>query len=488
FNGTPNAVVTYTNGTTNATVTLDGTGAGSATVGPLTATTTYDLVSVATAGPPACSQPQTGSATITVKTLPTATISGPALVCSGSTGVVTINGTPNAIVTYTDGTATYTIALDAAGTATFTTAPLTNPTTYTLTSVVTTDVPACTKALTASITIGIQPLPVATVTGPASVCSGSTAEIVFNGTPNATVTYTTDGGTTTQTVTLNSSGTATVTSPALTGPITYQLINVASNGTPACSQPQTDSHTVTTVVAPTINNPGVLEVCDANNDGFETFNLSTVIPQITGGDPNLTVTFHETPQDAQLGNYPITMPLYTNINPNTQILYIRVVNTGVNACASFTTLTLVVNPRPIIAPVVTDYVLCETSTPGDGFEVFNLNTKDTEVINGQPGVTVTYYTTQADALAGNNAIVTPGTYTNATNPETIWYQLKNIHGCIAVGSFKLMVNPLPVVPMPVPAYSLCDYTGLPLYEEFDLSTKIPEIIGTTTGLNVTFYF
>ncbi|MBN9232109.1 MAG: hypothetical protein J0I93_14865, partial [Legionella sp.] len=468
FNGTPNAVVTYTNGTTNATVTLDGTGAGSATVGPLTATTTYDLVSVATAGPPACSQPQTGSATITVKTLPTATISGPALVCSGSTGVVTINGTPNAIVTYTDGTATYTIALDAAGTATFTTAPLTNPTTYTLTSVVTTDVPACTKALTASITIGIQPLPVATVTGPASVCSGSTAEIVFNGTPNATVTYTTDGGTTTQTVTLNSSGTATVTSPALTGPITYQLINVASNGTPACSQPQTDSHTVTTVVAPTINNPGVLEVCDANNDGFETFNLSTVIPQITGGDPNLTVTFHETPQDAQLGNYPITMPLYTNINPNTQILYIRVVNTGVNACASFTTLTLVVNPRPIIAPVVTDYVLCETSTPGDGFEVFNLNTKDTEVINGQPGVTVTYYTTQADALAGNNAIVTPGTYTNATNPETI--------------------NPLPVVPMPVPAYSLCDYTGLPLYEEFDLSTKIPEIIGTTTGLNVTFYF
>ncbi|WP_177731736.1 choice-of-anchor L domain-containing protein [Flavobacterium inviolabile] len=488
FNGTPNAVVTYTNGTTNATVTLDGTGAGSATVGPLTATTTYDLVSVAVAGPPACSQPQTGSATITVKTLPTATISGPALVCSGSTGVVTINGTPNAIVTYTDGTTTYTIALDAAGTATFTTAPLTNPTTYTLTSVVTTDVPACTKALTASITIGIQPLPVATVTGPASVCSGSTAEIVFNGTPNATVTYTTDGGTTTQTVTLNSSGTATVTSPALTGPITYQLINVASNGTPACSQPQTDSHTVTTVVAPTINNPGVLEVCDANNDGFETFNLSTVIPQITGGDPNLTVTFHETPQDAQLGNYPITMPLYTNINPNTQILYIRVVNTGVNACASFTTLTLVVNPRPIIAPVVTDYVLCETSTPGDGFEVFNLNTKDTEVINGQPGVTVTYYTNQADALAGNNAIVTPGTYTNATNPETIWYQLKNIHGCIAVGSFKLMVNPLPVVPMPVPAYSLCDYTGLPLHEEFDLSTKIPEIIGTTTGLNVTFYF
>jgi len=94
-----------------------------------------------------------------------------------------------------------------------------------------------------------------------------------------------------------------------------------------------------------------------------------------------------------------------------------------------------------------------------------------------------------DAQAGINIINNIFSYTNITNPQVIYVRVThNTTGCFDVVSLKLIVNPLPVVPMPVPAYSLCDYTGLPLYEEFDLSTKIPEIIGTTTGLNVTFYF
>uniref|UniRef100_UPI002610EB79 T9SS type B sorting domain-containing protein n=1 Tax=Flavobacterium sp. TaxID=239 RepID=UPI002610EB79 len=431
----------------------------------------------------------TGSATITVNPLPTATISAPALICSGDTAVVTFTGPANGTVTYSDGTTQTTINLDAAGQATITTPVLTAPATYSLVSVSTAGPLVCTRNISTSVTIGVKDLPVATVTGPASVCSGSTANIVFNGTPNATVTYTIGTDPTLFTITLNSAGTATVATAALTGPVTYTLVSVQSNGTPNCSQPQTASHTVTTVVAPTIFNPTPLEVCNSNyDDGIETFDLSVKIAEITGGDPNLTVTFHETPEDAQLGNYPIAMPLYTNINPHTQIIYIRVVNTGVNACASFSTLTLIVNERPrIVVGDITDYELCETSTPGDGFEIFNLTTKDAEAINGQAGVNVTYYTTEADALAGTSPITGAAAYTNASNPQTIWYQLKNASGCIAVGSFDLIVNPLPTVPNPVPAYTLCDYTGQALYEQFDLSTKIPEIIGTTTGLEVKFY-
>ncbi|MEO4006743.1 choice-of-anchor L domain-containing protein [Flavobacterium sp. CAU 1735] len=489
FNGTPSAVVTYNNGTADTTVTLDTNGMALVTVGPLTATTTYSLVRVISSGTPACMATLTGSATITVNPLPTATISAPALICSGDTAVVTFTGPANGTVTYSDGTTQVTINLDAAGQATITTPVLTAPATYSLVSVSTAGPLVCTRNISTSVTIGVKDLPVATVTGPASVCSGSTANIVFNGTPNATVTYTIGTDPTLFTITLNSAGTATVATAALTGPVTYTLVSVQSNGTPNCSQPQTASHTVTTVVAPTIFNPTPLEVCNSNyDDGIETFDLSVKIAEITGGDPNLTVTFHETPEDAQLGNYPIAMPLYTNINPHTQIIYIRVVNTGVNACASFSTLTLIVNERPrIVVGDITDYELCETSTPGDGFEIFNLTTKDAEAINGQAGVNVTYYTTEADALAGTSPITGAAAYTNASNPQTIWYQLKNASGCIAVGSFDLIVNPLPTVPSPVPAYTLCDYTGQALYEQFDLSTKIPEIIGTTTGLEVKFY-
>ncbi|UUC45018.1 T9SS type B sorting domain-containing protein [Flavobacterium cerinum] len=490
FNGTANTIVTYNNGTTNATVTLDGIGEGTVTVGPLTATTTYNLVSISTQGTSPCTADLTGSATITVNPLPTATISAPALICSGDTAVVSFTGPANGVVTYSDGTTTMTINLDATGNASITTPALTAAATYSLMSVSTDPAvtPVCTQNQNASVTIGVKALPEATITGPASVCSGSSATIVINGTPNATVTYTFDGNTTPLTVTLNSAGTASVTTAPLTGPITYQLISVTSSGTPACSQAQTGSHTVTTVVAPTIFNPTPLEMCNDNyDDGVVTFDLSVKLAEITGGDPNLTVTFHETPEDAQLGNYPIQMPLYTNINPVSQILYIRVVNTGVNACASFSTLTLIVHERPTIVQNVSNYELCETSTPGDGVEIFNLTTKDAEVSGTQTGITVTYYLSEANALAGTSPITVPTAYQNGSNPETIWYQLQNAHGCIAVGSFQLIVNPLPSVPMPVPAYTLCDYTGQPLYEQFDLSTKIPEIIGTATGLEVKFY-
>ncbi|UUC46730.1 T9SS type B sorting domain-containing protein [Flavobacterium cerinum] len=491
FNGTPDAVVTYNNGTTDLSVTLDASGEANVTVGPLTANTTYSLVRIISSGTPACMTSYTsGGATITVNPLPTATISAPALICSGDTAVVSFTGPANGVVTYSDGTTTMTINLDATGNASITTPALTAAATYSLMSVSTDPAvtPVCTQNQNASVTIGVKALPEATITGPASVCSGSSATIVINGTPNATVTYTFDGNTTPLTVTLNSAGTASVTTAPLTGPITYQLISVTSSGTPACSQAQTGSHTVTTVVAPTIFNPTPLEMCNDNyDDGVVTFDLSVKLAEITGGDPNLTVTFHETPEDAQLGNYPIQMPLYTNINPVSQILYIRVVNTGVNACASFSTLTLIVHERPTIVQNVSNYELCETSTPGDGVEIFNLTTKDAEVSGTQTGITVTYYLSEANALAGTSPITVPTAYQNGSNPETIWYQLQNAHGCIAVGSFQLIVNPLPSVPMPVPAYTLCDYTGQPLYEQFDLSTKIPEIIGTATGLEVKFY-
>ncbi|WP_394332336.1 PKD-like domain-containing protein [Flavobacterium indicum] len=65
FTGTPGALITYTDGTTNFTLTLDASGNGTVTVSP-TSTTTYSLVSAAITLPPGCTNPQSGSVTITV--------------------------------------------------------------------------------------------------------------------------------------------------------------------------------------------------------------------------------------------------------------------------------------------------------------------------------------------------------------------------------------------------------------------------------------
>ncbi|WP_452222544.1 hypothetical protein, partial [Lacinutrix chionoecetis] len=51
--------------------------------------------------------------------------------------------------------------------------------------------------------------------------------------------------------------------------------------------------------APVIFTPTALEYCDPDSDGFGVFTLTDADAQITGGAPGLTVTYHETPADAQ---------------------------------------------------------------------------------------------------------------------------------------------------------------------------------------------
>ncbi|HMK06087.1 MAG TPA: hypothetical protein VK476_01070, partial [Flavobacterium sp.] len=122
FTGTPNATVTYTvNGGGNQTIVLNAS--GTATITNTYATTTvFTLVSVASASTPVCSQPQTGSMTITVRPLPTVTISGSSNVCPNGFASVIFTGTPNATVTYTvNPGGTQTIVLNASGTATIST-------------------------------------------------------------------------------------------------------------------------------------------------------------------------------------------------------------------------------------------------------------------------------------------------------------------------------------------------------------------------------
>ena len=236
FTGTANAIVTYTvNGGANQTITLDANGTGSITTPALTATSTYALVSVASAVS-ACSQAQTGSAVITVNALPTATISGTASICSGATTAISFTGTANAIVTYAvNGGANQTIALGPNGVASITTPVLTVNSTYALVSVASA-VSACSQAQFGSAVITVNALPTVTISGTASICSGTTSDITFTGTPNAIVTFTVNGGAN-QTITLDTNGNASITTPALTATSTYALVSVAS-AVSACSQAQ----------------------------------------------------------------------------------------------------------------------------------------------------------------------------------------------------------------------------------------------------------
>jgi gliding motility-associated-like protein len=443
-----------------------------------------------------CSQAQAGSATVTVKPLPAATVSGAATACQGS-------ASPAVTFTGSNGTAPYTFSYNINGgsaqsvtTTSGNSVTVTAPTTasgnfaYNLLSVTDAAPDACSQAQPGSVTIVVDSLPTAAISGTVAVCQGAASPaITFTGSTGIapyTFTYNIGGG---ANLTVTSVGnTATVAVPtAAPGIFDYNLVSVQDSSVNGCFQNQGGTATVTVNTAPSLTAPTPYDICDDNNDGFSClFDLHTKDSSITGGAPGVTVTYHETLADAQNGVGAITAANYCNIVMGVQTLYIRVFNPASPACYSTTTLVLHVNPVPVANPNIPPYALCDVNSPGDGIEGFDLPTKDLQVLNGQTA-TVTYYTSLADAQGGTGAINTSTLYYNTTpGLQQIWVRLEyGATGCFGTGSFSLVVNPLPVVTAPAPM-SQCS-EGTPNTASFNLAGNDLTISGGVPGIVVSYH-
>ena len=285
---------------------------------------------------------------------------------------------------------------------------------------------------------------------------------------------------------------------AIGSPATYtgsnnEVIYVRVVGsTPTCFA--TSSFTLFVIPTSVIVDPAPMHVCDENlnYDGFSTFMLTNNNAAITGGNPDLVVSYYATQADAALGAPSLALPSpYPNIVPNTQTVCVRVVN--VNApptgpqCPAFTTLVLVVDPRPLINTNVSNYGLCDYDNPGDGTEVFDLTTKNAELITNATGMVITYYTSQADATGATNVIAVPTAHVGGPD-DIIWFRVENTAtGCFSVGSFHIIVNPLPTVVQPTTLFACSDGIN-PNVSVFNLSTKNNEITGGATGVTVSYYY
>ncbi|WP_294736194.1 choice-of-anchor L domain-containing protein, partial [uncultured Flavobacterium sp.] len=246
-----------------------------------------------------------------------------------------------------------------------------------------------------------------------------------------------------------------------------------------------DQHTFNVQIdtAPTTIPATTLEVCDDNFDTFSIFNLLPAGLEVIDGQVGLTVTYHETIEGAQLGENEILTP--GNYLAITGQVFIRVIETGnTSNCNSIQPVNLIVHPRPAV-PTIEDYALCDDNNSPDETETFDLTTKDIEVTGGLPGITVAYYTSQADAQTGDNPIANPATYDNTSTPQEIWAAAISDFGCRSISSFDIIVNPLPIVnPALEPFYSCEEVPG---QGEFDFTIMDPIIIQGAAGYNVSYY-
>lgn len=137
------------------------------------------------------------------------------------------------------------------------------------------------------------------------------------------------------------------------------------------------------------------------------------------------------------------------------------------------------------ADPIADYILCDSN--GDGFEIFDLTTKDGEVLASVPqaNYAFTYHLSLTDAQNNVNSITTP--IQNTSNPQTIHVRIEDIDvGCLAYATIDLVVGPLPEIINPQP-FSLCDDSIIDGYTSFDL-TQIDDLITSgQAGLVVTYH-
>ena len=220
---------------------------------------------------------------------------------------------------------------------------------------------------------------------------------------------------------------------------------------------------------PTITVPTPLEECDNDYDGIDVFDLSQKTDELLGGQVNVSVSYHESQEDADNAANAITEP-YSNLNsPDSQNIFVRLEDNE-TFCYATTTLALVVNPIPeVIVPPVIE--VCDDDY--DGISTFDLVSLDPIILNGQTGISVTYYESQAEADTATNPLASPYNNTSLNTQELIVRLENDITGCYSTTTQGIIVNPLSLIE--VIDYEICDYVNPgDMIEVFDIISYIDD--------------
>ncbi|MEM7087913.1 MAG: hypothetical protein AAF489_17155, partial [Bacteroidota bacterium] len=163
----------------------------------------------------------------------------------------------------------------------------------------------------------------------------------------------------------------------VTGPSETIYIRFENSGDPNCFD-TSQNFTIFVNLPPVINMaPEPLVLCD--DDGFGDFDLTLADADITGGDPDLTVSYHGTLLDAQNNLLPI-IGLYPNDDIYNDSVWARVVS-ATTGCFSLVELFLVVREIPEAVTPAEPLRLCDDAV-ADGFTFFDLTVVRDEVLGG----------------------------------------------------------------------------------------------------------
>lgn len=443
--------ITYKiNGGSNLTINVDASTTATVSVSS-PGTYTYSLVSVEYQTAATCSTAVSGSATVTVRETPDASISGTTTVCKGSSSPLVIFTNPKTLpvtVSYNiNGGSTQTINVAASSSATVAQPTSTEGTfVYNLVSVVYQNAPGCSNALSGSATVTVRPIPNVSISGATTVCQDDVEPDITFTNPVVlpiTVTYKINGGSD-LTVDVGASTSATVAVPTITaGTYIYQLVNVAfQDGSPACLTAVSGSETVIVRPTPDASISGTTTICQDASLPVITFSNTSALPvtisyHINGGSPvNVNIAASSSSTVLSPTDVPGTF-VYTleSIAYQTVPTCITTINE---------TATVTIRPTPSASVSGTTTVCVGDASPNITFT--NLQALPVTIsynINGGSATTINVAASSSELISVST--VTGGTFVYVL--ESIVYQDAPTCSNIISGDATVTVVPLPVAPI-----------------------------------------
>lgn len=219
---------------------------------------------------------------------------------------------------------------------------------------------------------------------------------------------------------------------------------------------------------PVIPTDILFQVCEDDGDNFADFILSEIDEEVLNAQTGKVVYYFEDENDAINRNIANALPKGADMpyNSASRTLYVRVENITDQTCYSTGSIEIQVAPDPVFDPII-DFLVCDDAT-NDGFFEFNLDDKKAEIQTNSPDVLgITFHTSQQDAM--DNLDPLPSTYTNVTNPQSIYIRIESSASfCYVVEELGMNIVSAPDVLVGTPSITECAPTQAGI-ANFDLT-------------------
>lgn len=308
----------------------------------------------------------------------------------------------------------------------------------------------------ASFSLNVITLSAEIVTPDQTVCEGSDGVVVFQGYGSAagyTFAYSVNGGAM-QTVVGGPNGNAAIMIGNL-GISSVTLLEVSTAGNPQCISAVNDTSTIVVNPSPTIGQPVDLYSSNWN------FNLTSNTNLITGGNPNLTVTYYPSLQDAQTGTNAIFNPSSYTTQVFQHLIGARATD-NVTGCYTITTFYLYPTNGDLNIPSQVTQNICDDSS--DGLVVYNLENSISTILGAlNPAEhSVSFHATQQNASNNTNPIANTNNYVAGGMNWAVYARVQNTtNSQLGYSTVLLSVKRKPVI-YPIPdlvVYQGSNFTG-----------------------------